>query len=192
MRLSRLQLRNYRCFESLDLDLAQTTVLVGANDTGKSAVLESIHRLFDPPKFQVDWEVVGRRSSVVGQLPEPSSIVGHLSDLSPAEQDFLGPLAPQGTLRLGRSSTRRDLSVLLSGEELSALLGDLDTDLAREALGGDDPAAWIKELFDAEILMPEGPDIWVDTGIWEFLNRFAFLGLVRRGGRCRRATGWPA
>ena len=42
MRLSRLELRHFRCFESLDVDLEPVTVLVGANDTGKSTVLEAI------------------------------------------------------------------------------------------------------------------------------------------------------
>jgi predicted ATP-binding protein involved in virulence len=38
--MTRLSLRDFRCFEALDLDLDPTTVLVGANDTGKSAILD--------------------------------------------------------------------------------------------------------------------------------------------------------
>lgn len=43
MQLTRLELRNYRCFKSLDLDLdPRTTVLVGENASGKTAVLEAL------------------------------------------------------------------------------------------------------------------------------------------------------
>ena len=58
MRLNRTSLRNHRCFESLDLELTTTTVLVGANDTGKSTVPEAISWLFgDRPR----QELAGRR-----------------------------------------------------------------------------------------------------------------------------------
>jgi DNA replication and repair protein RecF len=41
--VAHLSLRDFRCFEALDLDLAPgTTVLVGANGAGKTSLLEAV------------------------------------------------------------------------------------------------------------------------------------------------------
>ncbi|MCX6381657.1 MAG: AAA family ATPase, partial [Armatimonadetes bacterium] len=44
LKITQLQLTNFRGFESLTLDLSktQTTVLVGANGCGKSSVLDAL------------------------------------------------------------------------------------------------------------------------------------------------------
>lgn len=42
MRLTSLTIRNFRCIRDLSLDLDETTVLIGENNTGKTAVLESV------------------------------------------------------------------------------------------------------------------------------------------------------
>ena len=42
MRLTNLAIRNFRCIRELSLDLHETTVLIGENNTGKTAVLEAI------------------------------------------------------------------------------------------------------------------------------------------------------
>lgn len=43
MRIRRLQLRNFRCFEALDLELEpRVTLLVGANGSGKTSVLDAL------------------------------------------------------------------------------------------------------------------------------------------------------
>ena len=42
MRLTNLTIRNFRCIRDLSLDLDQTTVLIGENNTGKTAVLEAV------------------------------------------------------------------------------------------------------------------------------------------------------
>ena len=42
MRLTNLTIRNFRCIRELSLDLDQTTVLIGENNTGKTAVLEAV------------------------------------------------------------------------------------------------------------------------------------------------------
>ena len=40
--LTNLTIRNFRCIRELSLDLDQTTVLIGENNTGKTAVLEAV------------------------------------------------------------------------------------------------------------------------------------------------------
>lgn len=42
MRLTNLTIRNFRCIRELSLDLDEMTVLIGENNTGKTAVLEAI------------------------------------------------------------------------------------------------------------------------------------------------------
>ena len=42
MRLTNLTIRNFRCIRDLRLDLDETTVLIGENNTGKTAVLEAV------------------------------------------------------------------------------------------------------------------------------------------------------
>ena len=42
MRLTNLTIRNFRCIRHLSLDLDETTVLIGENNTGKTAVLEAV------------------------------------------------------------------------------------------------------------------------------------------------------
>jgi recombinational DNA repair ATPase RecF len=42
MRLHRIQIDNFRGITSLDLTLGDTTVLIGENNTGKTAVLDAL------------------------------------------------------------------------------------------------------------------------------------------------------
>ena len=42
MRLTNLTVRNFRCIRELSLDLDETTILIGENNTGKTAVLEAV------------------------------------------------------------------------------------------------------------------------------------------------------
>ena len=42
MQISSLKIENFHCLRSLEVALDETTVFIGANNTGKSAVLEAI------------------------------------------------------------------------------------------------------------------------------------------------------
>ena len=42
MRLSRVEIRNFRSIRHVVVDLGQTTVLVGPNNAGKTAILDAI------------------------------------------------------------------------------------------------------------------------------------------------------
>ena len=43
--LTQLSITGFRCFRQLDIELKPLTVLIGANDTGKSAFLDAFHFL---------------------------------------------------------------------------------------------------------------------------------------------------
>lgn len=42
MQINRIRIENFRCIRELDLWFDQTTVLIGANNTGKTAILEAV------------------------------------------------------------------------------------------------------------------------------------------------------
>src|SRR5579863_8293100 len=42
MKISRLHIRNFRSVRSLDLELDDSTIFVGPNDAGKSAILDAV------------------------------------------------------------------------------------------------------------------------------------------------------
>ncbi|WP_249678293.1 AAA family ATPase [Pseudomonas abieticivorans] len=67
LRLSRLRLRDFRCFEAIDIDFhPQMTVLVAPNGAGKTSILDAIAVAFGP--------YVGAFDEAVGKHLEPSDI----------------------------------------------------------------------------------------------------------------------
>lgn len=42
MKISQVRIENFRCVQALDVDLEDTTVFIGANNTGKTAILEAV------------------------------------------------------------------------------------------------------------------------------------------------------
>ncbi len=128
MRLVGLELRNYRCFEHLDLDLDETTVIVGANDTGKSAILEAIDGLLEPGG--VDWEAV-HRTGATG----PSMIVGRFCDLAIDKPFSLAAFIVGDTIRIGVSSDHgREHYLVVTPDQARVVQGLLDLDEAQAAI----------------------------------------------------------
>ncbi|MDF5903600.1 ATP-binding protein [Pseudomonas aeruginosa] len=67
LELTELRLRDYRCFEAIDIDFhPQLTVLVAANGAGKTSILDAIAVAFGP--------YVGAFDEAVGKHFEPSDI----------------------------------------------------------------------------------------------------------------------
>ena len=67
LNLQKLRLRDYRCFESLDIDFHhQLTVLVATNGSGKTSILDAIAVAFGP--------YIGAFDEAVGKHFEPSDI----------------------------------------------------------------------------------------------------------------------
>ena len=42
MRITRLHIENFRSIKSLDVELGDTTVLIGPNNAGKTAILDAV------------------------------------------------------------------------------------------------------------------------------------------------------
>ena len=45
MRITKIQIQNFRSIRSLELDIGDTTVFIGPNNAGKSAILEAVRIL---------------------------------------------------------------------------------------------------------------------------------------------------
>ena len=48
MRVTRLEIRNFRSIKQLALDLGETTVFVGPNNAGKTAILDALRIALRP------------------------------------------------------------------------------------------------------------------------------------------------
>jgi predicted ATPase len=57
--ITEVRLRNFKCFEALDLTLGPLTILTGTNSAGKSSVLQAL-LLLRQSKIQEDFKVGGR------------------------------------------------------------------------------------------------------------------------------------
>ena len=115
MRITRLQLRNFRAFRELDMSLEPATLLVGANDAGKSTIVDAISMVlatgYDIYEFlehqaegrRVPWEHVVHRGDGSDNADDRVFVSVTFDELSPTERDswrvILGTGAP---LRLGR------------------------------------------------------------------------------------------
>lgn len=49
MRLTRVEIENFRCIERISVELDDTTVLIGENNSGKTAFLDAIRLCLNPP-----------------------------------------------------------------------------------------------------------------------------------------------
>ncbi|MCY4657197.1 MAG: AAA family ATPase [Gammaproteobacteria bacterium] len=76
MRISRLLIENFRSIRSLDVDFGDTTVFVGPNNAGKSAIVDAIRLVLSPNTEQND---VGFSENDVHQ----TSMLGHASKYPP-------------------------------------------------------------------------------------------------------------
>ena len=74
--LQRLAVKNFRCFRSVDVPMRPLTVLIGPNDSGKSAFLASIERLVSNPGWgQSDhWRLEANRSVVLSAETSAGSV----------------------------------------------------------------------------------------------------------------------
>lgn len=76
MSLTRVEIENFRCIEQLGVDLNETTVLIGENNSGKTAFLDAIRVCLDPsfrrkrrPFDDYDYRLSGVGASPAGAPP---------------------------------------------------------------------------------------------------------------------------
>ena len=59
MNLKKIKLRNFKCFESVEIDCAKITLLTGANSSGKSALLNSLLGAMQSARFPLFYSPNG-------------------------------------------------------------------------------------------------------------------------------------
>ncbi len=143
MKLTTLRLKDYRCFEDLELALEPSTVLVGANNAGKSTILDAITAIYGTrlpgakggrdvfPQRRDVTGIAGRPSEFefVGFIPTPHIIAG-FSDLTERERSVWGPAMQGDVVRFGRlwrwlgpeDDRHEGLCLVLDEDVLAALL----------------------------------------------------------------------
>lgn len=104
MKLSQIQIRNYRSCKDVRLDLDSMHALVGANNAGKSTILRALDLLFNPSATKIDQESFWNCDETL-----EISIEGLFTDLSEKElQDFRAYLRPDNTLIIARRVKRKE------------------------------------------------------------------------------------
>ena len=66
MRITGLHIENFRSIKSLDVELGETTVFIGSNNAGKTAILDAVrisltHRWGQRAKVVVVWPCPDRK-----------------------------------------------------------------------------------------------------------------------------------
>lgn len=127
MRILSIEVRNYRCIAHLKLNLDSFSAFIGANGTGKSAVLHALDWFFNGGKVdEFDFRVAPD-----GSVEEEFSVSVTLSDLSSPLLSSWGRYVRAGELSLRRTATRtgRDqLSGLhMQGPGFAAVRSETDT-----------------------------------------------------------------
>lgn len=89
MYLSYLRIKNFRCFEDLEISFNPgLTVLVGENDSGKSAIIDAVRLVLGTTDFV--WRRIESNDFYKEDITSEIEIICKFSDLSPSEQaDFL-------------------------------------------------------------------------------------------------------
>ena len=93
IRLTRVRIQNFRCIRNLTLDLDETTVLIGENNSGKTAVLKAIERCLGRlrgPNSRVfedfDYHLVDE--SAAAEDADPIEIELHFTEAEPGAVPF--------------------------------------------------------------------------------------------------------
>lgn len=107
MRIARLEVQNFHVLEASSLGLDSATVIVGANDSGKSTLLGAVDWLFNWRHYEEDdhpFFTHHYRSSESGLVsgPESITVVAECEELGERRSTVFGPLLTEGRLRFGR------------------------------------------------------------------------------------------
>lgn len=96
MRISRVHVRNLYSLVDVEVDFEDVTILVGANGTGKSALLRSIQWFVEGGELDAK-DLSGRDEAVT------ASVEVEFSDLTAVDREAFGPYVVGGGLTLWRS-----------------------------------------------------------------------------------------
>ncbi|HKI32785.1 MAG TPA: AAA family ATPase [Gemmataceae bacterium] len=123
--LQRVSMENFRCFRSLHAPLRPLTVLVGPNDTGKSAFLAAIQYLLSRREFRPTDYLRGERNLPITISGETSSGTGYLfSARGPEGFEAFVDTLPVGFFHL----TSRGVPMESAGTPSEGAAPDMDYD----------------------------------------------------------------
>src|SRR5687767_8164846 len=94
MRLRSLRLLNFRAFEDAQIDFPQGVVLVGANNAGKTSILDAIARLYGVSEGGAS----DRRRNAEPEAR--TELIGHFDELTGPEMQAWQPAVSDGVLTL--------------------------------------------------------------------------------------------
>jgi len=167
--LTRIEIENYRCFPSLNVELRPLTVLIGLNNTGKSALLDAILALRKDGKLELSdqWRLQSDSMvSIRADSPETHNLVlrhkrDAIGQLVPARGSILEgvafvhlPSAGVPCLDQGFRDSEKELPLGDQGEHLASVLDYL---LRKDRKRFDGIVATLREL------VPGFEDLVVDT-----------------------------
>ncbi len=203
MRLTRLQLQNFKACRSVDIELAPLTVLIGANNAGKSSILHSIAMQTQSMLSPQTWNRLQPAGSVVdlgitldglvhrvggGVRPAPAEI--HLS----WNEGPSGSPVVTGSTEIsvsGEASTRVRVDLILNGIEASVQASDMSITVTDESgrnapeqvpanrfnLWGFSPASQSQAPEHRAAL--EQTTVYLQRFVPEALQRFRYVGANR-------------
>jgi len=100
MKLTNIRIRNFRSCRDISLDISGMHALVGANNSGKSAVLRALDFLFNPSSKSLDEESFWNKDTTLEIRVE-----GIFAEITDTEKKVLGSyLKPDGTFHMARSA----------------------------------------------------------------------------------------
>lgn len=110
MRLDHLSIRNFKALREVDVDFEPATVIVGANDSGKSSLLDAIHWIFSTADrsgrpYSADRYLRRDYLGIPLDKSDPRRTVAvraTFSDLSAHESAVWAPVLEDGTITFGR------------------------------------------------------------------------------------------
>lgn len=110
MRVSKLEVRNFRAISEGEVSISPVTAILGENNSGKSSYLAALD-LFFAPAPKVDFDDFHKRNH-----HEPIEITVHFTDLTPKELQEFGPKVENGVLIVTRRiGGGKDREYIVSG-----------------------------------------------------------------------------
>lgn len=164
MRLEQFRLRNFKTFEDATVEFAAATVLIGANDSGKSAIIDALAWLFSgsdrfdqrPRLHTHTFEPTRPTMSqfLAGGISNPREVVvaGRFADLTAHERRVWKPLLDNDRLVLARrldyDNDGAELHVVVTPDAFERLVETMES--ASEHEPGDGRAALGREFEEFE------------------------------------------
>lgn len=98
MKISRLQIRNFRAFRDADIDISDYTCFVGPNGAGKSTILNALNVLFRDQRDPSNVSTLEKEDFHLKRTGRPIEISATFVDLSEEAKEELSAYVRQDKL----------------------------------------------------------------------------------------------